>query len=78
MLKFPAYRGVAQLGSVSVSGAEGRRFKSSRPDMFYTNFGRHGPSGNYLFVAVIYVPPLAMLKLTQGTPLKNELHPFVG
>ncbi len=25
-------RGVAQLGSASVSGAEGRRFKSSRPD----------------------------------------------
>ncbi len=26
-------RGVAQLGSASVSGAEGRRFKSSRPDL---------------------------------------------
>lgn len=27
------HRGVAQLGSASVSGAEGRRFKSSRPDI---------------------------------------------
>ncbi len=32
--KISQYRGVAQLGSASVSGAEGRRFKSSRPDIF--------------------------------------------
>ena len=64
------YRGVAQPGSASASGAEGRRFKSFRPDM------RHGSSPCLFFcarrahcehcTASALVPPDALRPLTPG------------
>ena len=36
------YRGVAQPGSASALGAEGRRFESCRPDHFLKSFCKKG------------------------------------
>lgn len=52
-------RGVAQLGSASVSGAEGRRFKSSRPDIFVKIVHFSGLSN--LYMSALYIDKLAWI-----------------
>ena len=52
-------RGVAQSGSALAWGASGRRFKSSRPDHFYTKRGTEGTP--FLMIAHSTATPLTPL-----------------